>query len=47
MLFIITICLLSLLVFGFLEHRKHNRNVEAIPVRININGVRGKSTLLD
>ncbi|GAK09809.1 MULTISPECIES: poly-gamma-glutamate synthase PgsB [Geomicrobium] len=45
MLFIITICLLSLLVFGFLEHRKHNRNVEAIPVRININGVRGKSTV--
>lgn len=45
MILIITLCTFSLLVFGFIEHRNHNKNVEAVPVRININGVRGKSTV--
>ena len=32
------------LVWGILEKRRNNRNLEKIPVRININGIRGKST---
>ncbi|GAK14104.1 poly-gamma-glutamate synthase PgsB [Geomicrobium sp. JCM 19039] len=45
MLLIVATCLLSLLVFGIIESRKHNKNVSSIPIRININGVRGKSTV--
>ncbi|GAK02149.1 poly-gamma-glutamate synthase subunit PgsB/CapB [Geomicrobium sp. JCM 19037] len=45
MLLIVATCLLSLLVFGIIESHKHNKNVSSIPIRININGVRGKSTV--
>ncbi|RNA67783.1 poly-gamma-glutamate synthase PgsB [Alteribacter keqinensis] len=44
MLLIPLSCVL-LFVFGVLERKRHQRNVDSIPVRININGVRGKSTV--
>lgn len=31
--------------FGIWEKRRHKRNMDAIPVRVNINGIRGKSTV--
>lgn len=34
-----------LLVLGILEKRKHLKQVEKIPMRINVNGIRGKSTI--
>ncbi|MFB4164041.1 poly-gamma-glutamate synthase PgsB, partial [Alteribacillus sp. JSM 102045] len=37
--------IILLLSFGILEYRLHNKNINAIPVRININGIRGKSTV--
>lgn len=30
---------------GVLEKRKNDKNIEQIPVRINVNGIRGKSTI--
>ncbi|MBB6449951.1 poly-gamma-glutamate synthase PgsB/CapB [Geomicrobium halophilum] len=45
MLYIISICIILLFTFGVLERRKHSQNIEAIPIRININGIRGKSTV--
>ncbi len=39
----VSIALLTLL--GFMEKKRHQKNVEAIPVRVNINGIRGKSTV--
>ncbi|WP_026691556.1 poly-gamma-glutamate synthase PgsB [Alteribacter aurantiacus] len=44
MLLIPLSCVL-LFVFGVWERKRHQRNVDSIPVRININGVRGKSTV--
>ncbi|WP_227004138.1 poly-gamma-glutamate synthase PgsB [Salicibibacter halophilus] len=44
-MYIIIFCMLALLVAGVTEFRKHNKNVAAIPVRVNVNGVRGKSTV--
>ncbi|MEW5783748.1 MAG: poly-gamma-glutamate synthase PgsB [Bacillota bacterium] len=34
-----------LFVLGFLEQRRHRRNICAVPIRINVNGIRGKSTV--
>lgn len=34
-----------LVAVGFLEKRRHQKNINAIPIRININGIRGKSTV--
>ena len=36
---------LFLAVLGFVELRSHNRNLKAIPVRIHVNGTRGKSSV--
>ncbi|PYZ96053.1 poly-gamma-glutamate synthase PgsB [Alteribacter lacisalsi] len=44
MLLIPLSCVL-LFALGILERKRHQRNVESIPTRININGVRGKSTV--
>lgn len=40
------IFLIALLLFsaGVLERIRHQKNVDAVPIRVNINGVRGKST---
>ncbi|MBR3382959.1 MAG: poly-gamma-glutamate synthase PgsB [Clostridia bacterium] len=42
---IFAICVVVLIVLGILEKRKHMRQVERIPMRINVNGIRGKSTI--
>lgn len=34
-----------ILVIGILEKRRHQKNIDALPVRVNINGIRGKSTV--
>ncbi|RUQ28811.1 poly-gamma-glutamate synthase PgsB [Peribacillus cavernae] len=41
------IFVVSALIFllGVLEKRRHQKNVDSIPVRVNINGIRGKSTV--
>ncbi len=42
---IIAISAVILIVLGILEKRRHLRQVERIPMRINVNGIRGKSTI--
>ncbi len=37
--------LAALLAFGLLENRRHQRGLEAIPLRIHVNGTRGKSSV--
>lgn len=44
-LLIIAIFAGIILVFGIYEKNRHQRRIDAIPIRININGVRGKSTV--
>lgn len=34
-----------LLFLGIWEKRKHQKNIDSIPLRINVNGIRGKSTV--
>nr|WP_307330626.1 poly-gamma-glutamate synthase PgsB [Evansella vedderi] len=34
-----------LLLIGIFEYKQHQKNVKKIPIRINVNGVRGKSTV--
>ena len=34
-----------LLIVGLVEKRIHQKNIESLPVRVNINGIRGKSTV--
>lgn len=35
-----------LLMFGIREKALHQKNIEAIPIRLNVNGIRGKSTVV-
>ncbi|MFF2441974.1 poly-gamma-glutamate synthase PgsB [Priestia megaterium] len=42
---VILICLCLVLAYGAWEQIKHQKNIDSIPVRININGIRGKSTV--
>lgn len=42
---IIPISLGLLLIFGMYEWSRHKKHIESIPVRVNINGIRGKSTV--
>ena len=42
---LIAVCGIALIVLGILEKRKHLKQVEKIPMRINVNGIRGKSTI--
>lgn len=44
MLLILFLCFV-LLLLGIREQRKHQKYVDLIPVRINVNGIRGKSTV--
>lgn len=44
-LYIITISLLFFIIIGITEKRKNDKNIEQIPIRINVNGIRGKSTI--
>ncbi len=42
---VILICLFLVIAYGAWEQIKHQKNIDSIPVRININGIRGKSTV--
>jgi poly-gamma-glutamate synthase PgsB/CapB len=42
---VITLLTLILLLYGFFEYRSHQRNVRSIPIRVHINGTRGKSSV--
>lgn len=44
-MYLIIIFSLILLILGIREKATHQKNVEAIPLRINVNGIRGKSTV--
>ncbi|HLR78989.1 MAG TPA: poly-gamma-glutamate synthase PgsB [Bacillota bacterium] len=41
----IPIILLFVFFIGIYEKKRHQKNVDAIPIRVNINGIRGKSTV--
>ncbi|WP_420829209.1 poly-gamma-glutamate synthase PgsB [Aquibacillus albus] len=40
-----TLLIVLLATLGIVDKRKHQKNIDSIPIRININGVRGKSTV--
>lgn len=42
---VFTVSLLVLLVAGVLEKSRHDRNLDAIPYRVLVNGIRGKSSI--
>ena len=42
---VFTVTSLALLAAGVVEKRRHDRNLDAIPVRILVNGIRGKSSI--
>ena len=42
---IILIVFFSMMVYGVYEYRRHQKNVNRIPIRIHINGTRGKSSV--
>lgn len=42
---IVLICLFLVCAYGAWEQVKHQKNIDSIPVKININGIRGKSTV--
>ena len=43
-LIVTLVCLCVLITLGIIEKR-NNRNVEKLKIRINVNGIRGKSTI--
>lgn len=45
MMVLIPLFLILLLFLGYKEYKSHQKNVDSIPIRININGIRGKSTV--
>lgn len=42
---VILILLLVLISIGVKEEKRNKRNIEKIPIRVNVNGIRGKSTI--
>ncbi|MBS4190475.1 poly-gamma-glutamate synthase PgsB [Bacillus sp. FJAT-49705] len=42
---LIVICALFLLGYGIWEQRCHQKRLDSIPIRVNVNGIRGKSTV--
>lgn len=42
---VFTVCLMALLVAGVIEQRRHFGNLDRIPVRVLVNGIRGKSSI--
>lgn len=42
---VILISLVILIFFGVREKNKNDKNVKEIPIRVNVNGIRGKSTI--
>lgn len=45
MILILVLCVVILLIFGIWERILHQKRLESIPTRINVNGIRGKSTV--
>ncbi|CAH0152022.1 MULTISPECIES: poly-gamma-glutamate synthase PgsB [Peribacillus] len=41
----IFICAIFLLGYGIFEQKRHQKRLDSIPVRVNVNGIRGKSTV--
>lgn len=39
------VCLVVLITLGIIEKRNNDKNVEKLSIRINVNGIRGKSTI--
>ncbi|WWU63120.1 poly-gamma-glutamate synthase PgsB [Paraclostridium sordellii] len=44
-MYIIVICIIILLTLGIIEKCRHNRYLDSIRIRVNVNGIRGKSTV--
>jgi len=44
-LILIAFCLIALLSLGVYEKKSNERYIKSIPIRINVNGIRGKSTV--
>lgn len=44
-LLVLVVIAAVIFVLGYVEKKKHDKNVNAIPVRVNVNGIRGKSTV--
>lgn len=44
-LIVTLVCLCVLITLGIIEKRNNDRNVEKLKIRINVNGIRGKSTI--
>ena len=42
---VVVIACVALLVLGVREQRRHDRNLDAVPVRVLVNGTRGKSSV--
>jgi hypothetical protein len=42
---VFTVTPATLLVLGVAEQRKHDRNLARIPVRVLVDGIRGKSSI--
>lgn len=42
---LIPIISIVILAVGIVEMRQHQRNINSIPIRVNVNGIRGKSTV--
>ena len=42
---LIGICALLLFGYGIWEQRRHQKRLDSIPIRVNVNGIRGKSTV--
>src|SRR5690349_12457469 len=42
---VFAVSLAVLLVLGVVEQRRHDRNLDRIPVRVLVNGIRGKSSI--
>nr|WP_281242367.1 poly-gamma-glutamate synthase PgsB [Alteribacillus persepolensis] len=42
---LISLSAVVIVVIGVIEKRRHLQNIDSIPIRVNINGIRGKSTV--
>ncbi|MFJ1118759.1 poly-gamma-glutamate synthase PgsB [Bacillus thuringiensis] len=45
MIILIVLCTIFLIIYGAWERILHKERLESIPIRINVNGIRGKSTV--
>ncbi|WP_042352114.1 poly-gamma-glutamate synthase PgsB [Bacillus massiliigorillae] len=44
-LIVILISVLLFIIYGVIEQRNHQKNIDSIKIRVNVNGIRGKSTV--